>query len=147
MENKNENLLFDLFICQRNFEKSLKNIVKKFGTSKNILEIIFMTYLYKNPGITQYDLWKKFKVEKSHINKIIKKLELENLLELRVTVHGSLSKKNIYLTEKGKEISNFTLKNMSYLKKNILKKHPLVDFNNFVSNVNLLSKFPQEDVM
>ncbi|WP_319201989.1 helix-turn-helix domain-containing protein [uncultured Ilyobacter sp.] len=71
---QNENLLFDLFICQLNFENSLKNIVRKFETSKNTLWIIFMTYPYKNPDITQYDLCKKFDVEKSHINKIVKKL-------------------------------------------------------------------------
>lgn len=146
MQSKEEHLLFDLFICHRKFEKTLKNIVRKFGVSKSSLEIIFLSYLYKNPGVTQYDLWKKFDIEKSHINKIIKKLEGENLLELRVNVHTGLFRKEIYLTEKAEEMSHFTLKAMISLKKEILEKHPLMDFNNFVSNVNLLSKVSQEDV-
>ncbi|WP_319201991.1 hypothetical protein [uncultured Ilyobacter sp.] len=54
-------------------------------------------------------------------------------------------KKNIYLTEKDNEIAKFTLKNMSYLKREILKKHPLADFKNFISYMNLLSKFYQEE--
>jgi DNA-binding MarR family transcriptional regulator len=78
-------------------------------------------------------------VEKSHINKIVKKLELENLLELRMTIYGGLSEKKIDLTEKDNEIAKFALKNMSYLKREILKKHPLADFKNFISYMNLLS--------
>ena len=146
MENISEHLIFDLFICQRKFEKALKQIAETFGASKNNLEIIFLIYLYKNPGITQYDLCTKFDIERSHINKIIKKLESEKFLEMKGTVHLGLFRKEIYLTKRGIDVAGPTLEIMKKFKNDIFKRHPLMDFHGFASNVNLLSRVSKEDV-
>lgn len=81
--NKEINFLFDNFLSELEITKT---------------ESMYLRLIYNNPGITQYEISKLRKIEKSLVTKYITNLEDKGLIEKKML---DKRKKGLYLIEDG----------------------------------------------
>lgn len=87
--NKEINFLFDNFLSELEITKT---------------ESMYLRLIHNNPGITQYEIAKIRKIEKSLVTKYITNLEDKGLIEKKLL---DKRKKGLYLIEDGKKAIKF----------------------------------------
>ena len=87
--NKEINFLFDNFLSELEITKT---------------ESMYLRLIYNNPGITQYEIAKLRKIEKSLVTKYITNLEDKGLIEKKLL---DKRKKGLYLIEDGQKAIKF----------------------------------------
>ncbi|MGL5191591.1 MULTISPECIES: MarR family winged helix-turn-helix transcriptional regulator [Cetobacterium] len=87
--NKEINFLFDNFLSELEITKT---------------ESMYLRLIYNNPGITQYEISKLRKIEKSLVTKYITNLEDKGLIEKKLL---DKRKKGLYLIEDGQKAIKF----------------------------------------
>lgn len=87
--NKEINFLFDNFLSELEITKT---------------ESMYLRLIYNNPGITQYEISKLRKIEKSLVTKYITNLEDKGLIEKKML---DKRKKGLYLIEDGLKAIKF----------------------------------------
>lgn len=87
--NKEINFLFDNFLSELEITKT---------------ESIYLRVIHNNPGITQYEIAKLRKIEKSLVTKYITNLEDKGLIEKKLL---DKRKKGLYLIEDGQKAIKF----------------------------------------
>ncbi len=90
-------LLVDLEQIRHYVKLKFKNNFKEFGLNYNLYLILF--YIRFFPNKTQYDISKELHINKSGINKYIKKLEDLAYVKLKTNTKGKVIIKNIELTQ------------------------------------------------
>lgn len=98
--NKEINFLFDNFLSELEITKT---------------ESMYLRMIHNNPGITQYEISKLRKIEKSLVTKYITNLEDKGLIEKKLL---DKRKKGLYLIEDGKKAINFIDEFVPDLQKN-----------------------------
>ncbi len=86
----------------KNYESLFGKNAKELGLNTN--EILILLEIYNNEGLNQIDIAKRYLVTEANISQITKKLKEKDLIEKRMDFENN-TKNLLFLTEKGRELS------------------------------------------
>lgn len=86
----------------KSYETSFGKTAKSLGMNTN--EILILLEIYNNEGLNQIDIAKRYLVTEANISQITKKLKEKDLIEKRMDFENN-TKNLLFLTEKGRELS------------------------------------------
>ncbi|MGL4425233.1 MAG: MarR family winged helix-turn-helix transcriptional regulator [Cetobacterium sp.] len=98
----NEGIIVLISAIDKELNFLLENLLSELEITKT--ESIYLRLIYNNPGITQYDISKLRKIEKSLVTKYVSNLEDKGLIEKKCL---DKRKKGLYLIENGFKAINF----------------------------------------
>ncbi len=127
--------------------KLLGTLLEKYNLSYN--DYVILMEIFKNEGVTQYDLSKKLEMSAQRLNQIVKKLEEERLLS-KFKEREARGKKSLLIKDKGIEVIEVVNKELDKNVENLLTerdKEDLIIINKMLQRINddvrqRVEKFP-----
>ncbi|MGL5579611.1 MAG: MarR family winged helix-turn-helix transcriptional regulator [Cetobacterium sp.] len=142
----NEGIIVLISAIDKELNFLLDNLLSELEITKT--ESIYLRLIYNNPGITQYDISKLRKIEKSLVTKYISNLEDKGLIEKRSL---DKRKKGLYLIESGFRAINFIddfLPEIQHKFIGLFNEKEMYDFKIFLNRLkNSLEEFNERDFL
>ncbi|MGL5903552.1 MAG: MarR family winged helix-turn-helix transcriptional regulator [Cetobacterium sp.] len=142
----NEGIIVLISAIDKELNFLLDNLLSELEITKT--ESIYLRLIYNNPGITQYDISKLRKIEKSLVTKYISNLEDKGLIEKR---NLDKRKKGLYLIENGFRAINFIDDFLPKIQNKFIglfNEKEMYDFKIFLNRLkNSLEEFNERDFL
>lgn len=126
------------------FYNLIKSYESHFGKNTNpagmnFNEILILVSIYENEGINQIDIAKKYLITEANISQITKKLLAKGVIEKKVAPENN-AKNRLFLTEKGRELSEEFLVMFRDWNNKVIKGIPLENLILFGETLEMINK-------
>ena len=119
------------------YESSFGKKAKSLGMNTN--EILVLLEIYNNEGLNQIDIAKRYLVTQANISQTTKKLKEKDLIEKRMDIENN-TKNLLFLTEKGRELSEELLIEFRDWNNKIIKGIPMENLILFGETLEMINK-------
>ena len=121
----------------KSYETSFGKTAKSLGMNTN--EILILLEIYNNEGLNQIDIAKRYLVTEASISQTTKKLKEKDLIEKRMDLENN-TKNLLFLTEKGRELSEELLIIFRDWNNKIIKGIPMENLILFGETLEMINK-------
>lgn len=126
------------------FYNLIKSYESHFGKNTNpagmnFNEILILVSIYENEGINQIDIAKKYLITEANISQITKKLLAKGVIEKKIAPENN-AKNRLFLTEKGRELSEEFLVMFRDWNNKVIKGIPLEKLILFGETLEMINK-------
>lgn len=126
------------------FYNLIKSYESHFGKNTNpagmnFNEILILVSIYENEGINQIDIAKKYLITEANISQITKKLLAKGVIEKKIAPENN-AKNRLFLTEKGRELSEEFLVMFRDWNNKVIKGIPLENLILFGETLEMINK-------
>lgn len=126
------------------FYNLIKSYESHFGKNTNpagmnFNEILILVSIYENEGINQIDIAKKYLITEANISQITKKLLAKGVIEKKIAPENN-AKNRLFLTEKGRELSEEFLIMFRDWNNKVIKGIPLENLILFGETLEMINK-------
>ena len=126
------------------FYNLIKSYESNFGKNTNpagmnFNEILILVSIYENEGINQIDIAKEYLITEANISQITKKLLAKGVIEKKMAPENN-AKNLLFLTEKGRELSEEFLVMFRDWNNKVIKGIPLENLILFGETLEMINK-------
>ena len=126
------------------FYNLIKSYESHFGKNTNpagmnFNQILILVSIYENEGINQIDIAKKYLITEANISQITKKLLAKGVIEKKIAPENN-AKNRLFLTEKGRELSEEFLVMFRDWNNKVIKGIPLENLILFGETLEMINK-------